>query len=137
MEIARHWRLKEQRLNLIGTSCSDCGDKQFAPRRICPACRSTNLEKFKFSGRGRIYSYTLLHEAPRGYAEYLPYLVGLIQLEEGPLVMAQLTDMDSSEIAIGLPVEAVIRKIKETQAKKGLIVYGYKFRPLIKQEAAV
>jgi hypothetical protein len=52
----------------------------------------------------------------------------LIKLEEGPLITAQLTDTDSEEVKIGMPVEMVTRKLR-TQGEEGLIVYGYKFRP--------
>jgi uncharacterized OB-fold protein len=54
--------------------------------------------------------------------------VALVKLEEGPLVTAQLTDVDTSEVEIGMPVEMVTRKIR-TQGDEGLIIYGYKFRP--------
>jgi uncharacterized OB-fold protein len=49
-------------------------------------------------------------------------------LEEGPLVTAQLTDVDSEDVAIGMPVEMVTRRLRE-DGKQGVIVYGYKFRP--------
>ena len=54
----------------------------------------------------------------------------MIQLEEGPLVTAQLTDLDGQEVRIGLPVEMVTRKLRE-EGEEGQIVYGYKFRPLL------
>ncbi|MCB0020821.1 MAG: OB-fold domain-containing protein, partial [Anaerolineales bacterium] len=52
----------------------------------------------------------------------------LIKLEEGPIVTAQLTDMDSDELQIGMKVEMVTRKLRE-DGDEGMIVYGYKFRP--------
>jgi hypothetical protein len=52
----------------------------------------------------------------------------MVRLEEGPLVTAQLTDVDGVEVSIGMPVEMVTRKIREN-ADNGYIVYGYKFRP--------
>ena len=58
----------------------------------------------------------------------MPYIVALIDLEEGPRITAQLTDVASDEVEIGMPVEMVIRKISE-EGERGLIVYGYKFRP--------
>jgi uncharacterized OB-fold protein len=57
-------------------------------------------------------------------------VVALIRLAEGPLVAAQLTDVEGEKIEIGMPVEMVTRKLSDDGAK-GTIVYGYKFRPVI------
>ena len=84
--------------------------------------------EFKFSGRGEVYSHTTVHNPPEGYQEMAPYTVALVKLEEGPLITAQLTDVDNDEVEIGMPVEMVTRKL-QTQGDEGLIVYGYKFRP--------
>jgi len=56
--------------------------------------------------------------------------VALVKLEEGPLLTAQLTDVDPEEVSIGMPVEMVTRKLR-TDGEEGMIVYGYKFRPKI------
>jgi uncharacterized OB-fold protein len=54
--------------------------------------------------------------------------VALVRLEEGPLVTAQLTDVEAADVHVGLPVEMVTRRLQE-KGPEGLIVYGYKFRP--------
>ena len=59
-----------------------------------------------------------------------PRKVALVELDEGPLVTGQLTDVDQDEIEIGMPVEMVTRKLRE-EGEDGLIVYGYKFRPIL------
>lgn len=125
----RHWRLNEQRYNLVGTECLTCGAKLFPPRLVCPECHSKKMQPFTFSGRGEVYSYSTLFYAPLGYEEFIPYTVALVQLEEGPLVTAQLTDVDSDEVRIGMKVEMVTRKLRE-HGEDGVIVYGYKFRPV-------
>lgn len=129
MEISRNWRLKNQRYRLEGTTCN-CGYKSFPPRRICPNCKENPQEPLEFSGNGVIYSYATVYEAPAGFQEYVPYTVALIQLDEGPLLSAQLTDVDPEDVAIGMRVEMVTRKLRE-RGKAGLIIYGYKFRPLL------
>ena len=83
----------------------------------------------KLSGRGVVYSYTVVQEAPAGFEEQAPYVMALVKLDEGPLVTAQLTDLDGA-VAIGDSVEMVTRKLK-TDGARGMIVYGYKFRPII------
>ena len=54
----------------------------------------------------------------------------MISLEDGPLISAQLTDVDLDSIEIGMEVEMVTRKLKE-YGKDGVIMYGYKFRPKV------
>jgi uncharacterized OB-fold protein len=131
MEIARHWRLKEQRYNLTGTICPACGEKSFPPREICPKCGAEGSAPFPFSGRGEVYSFTTIYEVPSGYEEQAPYTVALVRLEEGPLITAQLTDLGEAKPEIGLPVEMVTRRLRSDGDERGMLVYGYKFRPLL------
>ena len=130
MEISRHWRLKSQRYALVGEVCPHCQVKIFPPRDICPDCGQEARETFKFSGRGEVYSFTTVCEAPAGFEENAPYTVALIKLEEGPMVTAQLTDLGESQSAIGMPVEMVTRKLR-SDGDRGMLVYGYKFRPAV------
>ncbi|MGH2538169.1 MAG: Zn-ribbon domain-containing OB-fold protein [Candidatus Promineifilaceae bacterium] len=135
METARHWRLKEQRYNLVGEVCPNCGIKLFPPRDLCLECEAPAQELYTFSGRGEVYSYTTIYEAPAGFEAYTPYVMALVKLEEGPLLTAQLTDISAGEVQIGLPVEMVTRKLR-ADGDEGMIVYGYKFRPLMPVLAA-
>ena len=75
-------------------------------------------------------------DAPEGFEAQAPYTVALIRLEEGPLVTAQLTDFGDRKPVIGEPVEMVTRKLK-ADGDKGMLVYGYKFRPPIRQPQEV
>jgi uncharacterized protein len=86
---------------------------------------------FQFSGRGEIYSFTTVYEPPAGFEENAPYTVALIKLEEGPMVTAQLTDLGDAVVEIGMPVEMVTRRLRQDGDERGLIVYGYKFRPVL------
>ncbi len=79
---------------------------------------------------GTLYSATLVQEAPEGFVAQAPYRLALVRLEEGSMITAQLTDVDG-EIEIGDKVEMVTRKLT-TDGERGMIVYGYKFRPVIK-----
>jgi len=129
MEIPRHWRLKQQRYSLVGEVCPHCENKIFPPRDICPNCGGEARTLYTFSGKGEVYSYTTIYEAPAGFDAGAPYTVALVKLEEGPLVTAQLTDLDEKPVEIGMPVEMVTRKLRNDGDERGLIVYGYKFRP--------
>jgi uncharacterized OB-fold protein len=136
MSIPRHWRLQNQRYGLVGEVCNECGAKLFPPRDVCPECTQPAYEPFQFSGNGHIYSHTTIFQAPRGYEEFVPYTVALVKLDEGPLVTAQLTDIDQDEVEIGMPVEMVTRKLRE-EGEDGLIVYGYKFRKQLQEQSAL
>ena len=132
MEIPRHWRLKQQRYGLVGEICPRCDAKIFPPRDVCPSCGGEVKTAFAFSGKGEVFSYTTIYEAPAGYAETAPYTVALVKLEEGPLVTAQLTDLGDQPIEIGMPVEMVTRRLRQDGDERGMLIYGYKFRPLVK-----
>lgn len=129
MQVARHWRNRNQRYGLVGEVCETCGVKIFPPRDICPECEAPAKTPYTFSGLGEVYSYSTVHHPPEGYQENVPYTVGLVKLEEGPLVTAQLTDVEPEQVSIGMPVEMVTRKIRQ-EGDRGVIVYGYKFRPI-------
>jgi len=122
-------------MSLMGEVCPHCHAKLFPPRDVCPKCGAPAREAYQFSGRGTVYSFSTLYSAPLGWAEYAPYVVALVKLEEGPLVTAQLTDVAPTEVAIGMPVEMVTRKMR-AEGESGLIQYGYKFRPLLQEAAA-
>ena len=135
MEIPRHWRLKKQRYGLVGEVCPHCDYKIFPPRDVCPNCGDEAKEQFAFSGKGEVYSYTTVYEAPEGYAEQAPYTLAMVKLAEGPLVTAQLTDIGDQKPAIGMPVEMVTRLLRSATDERGMLIYGYKFRPAVAQAA--
>jgi len=130
MEVSRHWRLQEQRYKLVGEECDNCGVKLFPPRDVCLECEAPAKELYTFTGLGEVFSYTTIYDAPAGFEYSAPYTVALIKLDEGPIVTAQLTDVDEDELTIGMPVEMVTRKLR-TDGTEGMIVYGYKFRPAV------
>ncbi len=134
MEISRHWRLRKQRYALVGEVCPHCEAKLFPPRDVCPECGQEAKTLYNFSGRGEVYSFTTVYDAPAGYEEFSPYTVALVKLEEGPLVTAQLTDLGEQPVQIGTPVEMVTRKLRSDGDERGMLVYGYKFRPVLERQ---
>ncbi|MBZ0284866.1 MAG: OB-fold domain-containing protein [Anaerolineae bacterium] len=86
-------------------------------------------EQFTFAGTGEVYSFTTVQETPEGFDDQAPYMLALIKLDEGPLITAQLTDVDG-EVTIGDRVEMVTRKLT-AEGARGMIVYGYKFRKVL------
>lgn len=131
MEAPRHWRLRKQRYSLTGEICPHCSAKIFPPRDVCPECGQEAKTAFNFSGKGEVYSYTTVSEAPAGFQDMAPYPIALIKLEEGPIITAQLTDLGDEPVNIGMPVEMVTRKLRNDGNERGVILYGYKFRPVL------
>src|SRR3989304_2113904 len=132
---ARHWGLRGQRSAPGGGGCPPCPEKIFPPRDICPGCGEEARDLFEFSGRGQVYSFTKVSDAPIGYEESAPYTIALVQLDEGPMVTAQLTDINDEQLQVGMPVEMVTRKLR-SDGERGMLVYGYKFRSAVPAQAA-
>jgi len=96
-------------------------------RRAQPMNESGDVELVPLSGKGTVYSFTTVTTPPAEFEPFAPYMLALVQLDEGPIVTAQLTDVDGP-VEIGMRVEMVIRKLR-TDGSRGIIVYGPKFRP--------
>jgi len=116
---------------MVGEECPHCKHKIFPPRDICPDCGKEARDLYHFSGRGEVYSFTTVYDAPAGYEQSAPYTVAMIRLDEGPLVTAQLTDLGPEGVKVGAPVEMVTRKLRDDGDERGMILYGYKFRPVL------
>jgi uncharacterized OB-fold protein len=128
MDLPRYHRLTGPYYRLEGRRCLGCGALQFPPRDACGSCRGRELEPFRFSGRGTVFSFAEVAMPLPGFPG--PFLAALVELAEGVRVTAQLTDVDPDEVEIGMPVEMVTRRLQE-KGPHGYLVYGYKFRPLL------
>jgi uncharacterized OB-fold protein len=100
----------------------------FPPRVICPKCRRKgNIENLQFKGKGKVYSYSIVHTPTDDFKKIAPYAVAIVELDEGAKLTTQLVDCDVNNIEIGDPVEMVFRKIRE-DGEDGVISYGFKFK---------
>lgn len=86
--------------------CAACSRFQHPPRAVCGDCGGTDLAFTTVSGRGTVYSYTVVERAflPE-LRPVVPYAIGLVDLDEGPRLMTGLR-IDADDLAIGLPVVA-------------------------------
>lgn len=128
LQLPRDWRLQAERYRLLGGRCRQCGRVNVPERPVCPGCGSEDVETVKLSGRGEVYSYTVMYKAPDSFERSVPYVVALVRLEEGALISAQITDVDLDDVVVGMAVEVVFRQWRQ-YGPDGHIVYGYKFRP--------
>jgi len=86
--------------------CRDCGRPHFFPRSLCPHCLGVDLEWRTASGRGRVWSHSTVRLSFWGKAfdESLPYVVAMIDLEEGVRILSNVVDVSPEDVTIGMPV---------------------------------
>jgi uncharacterized OB-fold protein len=125
-----HWRRFKERYQLIGSKCEHCGEHFYPKRLICPKCRrGGRIKEVKFSGKGKIHTYTVIRVPPEGFREYVPYIIAIVELKEGAKVLSQVVDCRPEDVKIGMPIEACFRRIR-SENDTGLVLYGFKFKPI-------
>jgi uncharacterized OB-fold protein len=87
--------------------CADCAEVIWYPRGLCPHCGSVALAWFTASGHGTIYSFTVVRRAAGPFGAAVPYVVGYVELAEGPRVLTNIVDCDPGQVGIGQPVQCV------------------------------
>ena len=112
---------------LVGVRCRECGVPVFGPATFCQACTSTNLAPVEFASQGTLYSYTVVRVPPSGWPGPVPYILGEIELPEGPHVLAEVVDAAESDLRIGIDMELALRSVEAFQGEEEVIVY--KWRP--------
>jgi uncharacterized OB-fold protein len=85
--------------------CRDCSNYFMPPRGFCPRCHSTRLEWRRSSGRATLHSYVISHRAAPGYEGRVPYVIGLVELEEGPRLVTNIVGAaEPSEFRLDSPL---------------------------------
>jgi hypothetical protein len=113
---------------LLGFRCRDCGVHVFGPAVFCQACTSGNLQPIELGRSGVLYSYTVVRVPPAGWPGQVPYILGEIELPEGPHVLAEVVDCPESDVKIGMPMELALQLVKPDDSREEIMVY--KWRPL-------
>lgn len=126
-----YWREKFYRYRLIAKYCENCNKKYYPPKLSCPLCGNKNLKDVQLPRKGTLVTYTWVTQPTKDFADQAPYVIGLIKLDDGTMIVSQLTDIDIGELSEGIRVEAVFRRMFE-EGDSGLIYYGTKFRPILK-----
>ena len=111
-ETAHFWegtRLGELRLQ----RCEECGAAYFPPRPFCPRCASRRVAVFRASGKARLYSYVIHHRPAPGFTP--PYAIAVVELEEGPRLMTNITGCPQTPQALRLdmPLEVAFEKFDD------------------------
>ena len=114
-EAKPYWEgLKQGKLML--PECQDCRKTHFYPRVFCPHCHSRNLKWIEASGRGKLYAFEILHRSFNPAVKTpLPYVLAMIELEEGPRMLSNLINVkpDPNVIRCDMPVKVVFTKLND------------------------
>ncbi len=95
-----YWNAAREHRLLI-RQCAECQALHFMPRYLCPFCWSDKLEWVESKGTGSVHSFTVIHRAPvAAFAGRTPYIVALIELDEGPRMMANIVGGDALSVCI-------------------------------------
>ena len=130
MTVPRFWREIPQRYNLQASKCGVCSAIHFPPREVCPKCRRASIGRMavvRLAGHGRIVEWTRVHKPAPGYELQVPYVVALIQSDEGPMVTGQVVDSAPDSVRVGARVRAVFRRLGQ-DGEDGVIHYGTKWK---------
>ena len=112
---------------LLGFRCLDCGVTVFGPCAFCQNCTSDQLESVELSKTGVLYSYTIVRVPPAGWPGPVPYVLGQVELPEGPQVLAELIDCEHDKLKIGMTVELGLQVVPPEGGGQDKVVY--KWRP--------
>jgi uncharacterized protein len=103
---------RERRLAIM--RCRDCGKPFFYPRMLCPDCHSAAVEWMNASGRGTIYTFTVARRpAGPAFKADVPYVVALVELEEGPRLMTNIVGAEIDGLRIGRAVKAIFEDVTD------------------------
>lgn len=95
--------------------CNDCGQHYFYPRPLCRHCLSRNVEWRQVSGKGKLHSFVINSRPPKTFPIQQPFLIGLVELDEGPRMMSNIVGVEASPQALrcDMPVQVVFEDITE------------------------
>ena len=104
---------------LMGSRCKKCGETSFPPRADCEACMSGDFEFFEMSGKATLNTFTKIVAAPTGFEDATPYIVGVVDLDEGGRLLAWFGDtVEEKEIEIGMSIQVVPQIFDELEEIK-------------------
>jgi uncharacterized OB-fold protein len=96
---------------LVYERCPACGHSQHYPRAVCQRCGATP-EWATASGRGVVYSFTVIRQSGQpGFSDELPYVLALVDLDEGPRLIGNITHCDVDDVRIGAAVAAYVLSV--------------------------
>ncbi len=105
------WEAAKER-RLVIQRCKECGKHIFYPRIACPHCFSDNVEWVDASGKGTVYSYTVVESnAPSAFINDIPYVVAVVRLAEGVQMLTNIVGCHPEEVRCDMPVEVTFERL--------------------------
>ncbi|HEY2812013.1 MAG TPA: OB-fold domain-containing protein [Acidimicrobiales bacterium] len=102
---------------LVVQHCTTCGHHQLYGRSLCTNCHASTLEWINTSGRGAIYSRTVIRQNPsRSFRHLLPLVVALVDLDEGPRLMTNVVGCEPDAVGIGARVRVRFERVSDDAA---------------------
>lgn len=123
-----YWRNIPQYYRLVAKRCKKCGSTYYPPVAKCK-CGSLDLEDIELPREGKLVEYTVLYQVGTDFLKQKPLIIGLVEVSNGIKIPAQIVDIQPDRLTAGMKVEAVFRRVV-TDGRHGLVMYGYKFRPV-------
>ena len=113
-ETAPYWQAAKRGVLLI-QRCKECRQHYFYPRPLCPHCLSREVEWVEASGRGKLHTFVVNQRAARGFPAKGPYILGIVELDEGPRMMTNIigVEPDPKKLRCDMPVHVVFEPITE------------------------
>ena len=105
--------------------CQKCGEHSFGSLMFCPNCSSSDLETVKLSSQGTLRTYTVIYTPQSGWQGNVPYILGSVELPEGPDILTEVIDLSKEEIKIGMKMKMVLRVGGKDAEGNDLIVYKW------------
>jgi hypothetical protein len=97
---------KENRL--VIPRCRTCDNTWFPPTHVCPSCGADNYAWVEASGRGKVFSFVVIHRIYHpGFADKVPYVVAVIELDEGPRLISNVVGVAPDLVRCDMPVRVV------------------------------
>ena len=90
---------------LMAAKCNECGTEILPPKPMCTNCLSTNLRWIELDGTGKLLTYTVIHVAPEQFQDIAPYIVGIIELQNGLRLPGMIRDLKQEDIKIGMSLK--------------------------------
>jgi uncharacterized OB-fold protein len=110
-EMAPFWEAA-RRHALVVQRCRGCGALRFPARDICSRCLARESEWAPVSGRGRLFSFAVMHQVYHpGFADAVPYAVVVVELEEGARLVSNVVGCAPADLRIGMPLEVVFEDL--------------------------
>jgi len=109
---------------LVLAYCDACGTVIWYPKTYCPECGGLSVTWKDASGRGTVYSFSVVHRAPGVFGDAVPFVIAYVELDEGPRVLTNIVGCDPDQVGIGQAVRVVFCDTGEGSAL-------YRFEPSV------